>query len=58
MESINPQAQGDQQITSTKDMEKTTLGHIAIKVLKASGKEKALKSSRGRRKTHYTEEQK
>lgn len=58
MESINPQVQEAQQITSTKDIEKTTLGHIMIKVLKANGEEKALKLSEGKRKTHYAEEQK
>lgn len=54
---LNPQIQETQQIPNTRNMKKTTLRFIIIKVLKTSCKEKNLKSSL-RKLTHYIQRKK
>lgn len=46
MNTLSTQTQEAQQIPSTKNIEKTSPGHIIIKLLQTSDKEKVLKADR------------
>lgn len=58
MKTVNTQIKGTQQISSRRNMRKTILNHLKIKLLQSNAKEKILKPARGRSLITYTRTEK